>query len=670
MRLNRVTLTDFGLFRGTHEIDLVPRANGGHARPIVLFGGKNGAGKSTLLEAVQLCLYGRSAPGTQMARRDYTTYLNNWIHRYSNGKPAPNEAAVAVEFEYASMGQLRTYLIRRAWSRHGSGVQDTLEVSQDGSPLDALDGAHWQDFIRELVPPGLSQLFFFDGERIQRLADDEDDVGLVDSIKALLGLDLVERLDADLGIFRARQVSRPSSETMALLNDAAAAVKALQGEIATLQQRRAEVFTEWESLQCGIRGLEQGLTRLGGRFAADRQTLLSRKADLAARISECERRIRESAEGALPFAFCPQLIARTSQQMRLESEAFKHRAVSERMTQIYDRVQARMQNGTKKSRRSTSITTGPEAAFLALLREEVEAVVHADPVEILHGHSEDARQRILALFDHACGDVTKELRKLTSELEALTRDLQDVEARLKQIPEDDTLRPTMQDLSEKHKSGATLDQGLRGLDEQLDDRRRRLSKAERDVKKCQQSLENDSRHASRLDLLSRCQAALTAYSARLTDAKVAGLQHEITTCFLRLIRKTDVVQSLHIDPRNFTVTLMDRQGGLLHKTDLSAGEKQIYAIAVLWGLARTSGRALPMIIDTPLGRLDSDHRRNLVEHYFPNAAHQVIILSTDTEIDQKYFSALNGRVSHAYHLDFDGKALCTRLNEGYFWKKG
>ena len=74
-----------------------------------------------------------------------------------------------------------------------------------------------------------------------------------------------------------------------------------------------------------------------------------------------------------------------------------------------------------------------------------------------------------------------------------------------------------------------------------------------------------------------------------------------------------------------------------------------------------------MVIDTPLGRLDSDHRAHLVERYFPHASHQVIILSTDTEIDQAYFTALGPAISHSYHLQFNaGERRCV-IEKGYFW---
>ena len=89
---------------------------------------------------------------------------------------------------------------------------------------------------------------------------------------------------------------------------------------------------------------------------------------------------------------------------------------------------------------------------------------------------------------------------------------------------------------------------------------------------------------------------------------------------------------------------------------------------MLDALAKTSGRKLPIIIDTPLGRLDSKHRKKLVENYFPNASHQVIILSTDTEIDEKYLASLNEHISHTIMLEYKGKESSSEIESGYFWQ--
>lgn len=120
----------------------------------------------------------------------------------------------------------------------------------------------------------------------------------------------------------------------------------------------------------------------------------------------------------------------------------------------------------------------------------------------------------------------------------------------------------------------------------------------------------------------------------------------------------------------FEVELIDENRQIISSKGLSGGEKQIYVIATLEALGKTSGKKLPIIIDTPLGRLDSKHRDKLIEHYFPEASHQVIILSTDTEIDEAYFGEdyLKDDISHAFEIQFDGATKSSKLREGYFWE--
>ena len=114
--------------------------------------------------------------------------------------------------------------------------------------------------------------------------------------------------------------------------------------------------------------------------------------------------------------------------------------------------------------------------------------------------------------------------------------------------------------------------------------------------------------------------------------------------------------------------MFDQKNQKIQRDDLSSGEKQLFAISVLWALAKSSGRPLPVIIDTPLGRLDSDHRLNLVRNYFPHAAHQVIVLSTDTEVDRGLFKEISPNVSHCYHLKYNQEETRTAPKEEYFWK--
>jgi DNA sulfur modification protein DndD len=138
--------------------------------------------------------------------------------------------------------------------------------------------------------------------------------------------------------------------------------------------------------------------------------------------------------------------------------------------------------------------------------------------------------------------------------------------------------------------------------------------------------------------------------------------------FQKLLRKSDLVKGMTINPETFEPTLTGGDGKTLPIERLSAGERQLLATSLLWGLARASGRPVPTIIDTPLGRLDSSHRKHLVERYFPNASHQVLLLSTDEEIVGKYYEALKPFTTRSYLLAHDEKSGQTNIEKGYFLK--
>ncbi|ASC69479.1 hypothetical protein XM38_004060 [Halomicronema hongdechloris C2206] len=159
------------------------------------------------------------------------------------------------------------------------------------------------------------------------------------------------------------------------------------------------------------------------------------------------------------------------------------------------------------------------------------------------------------------------------------------------------------------------------------------------------------------------------FRKRLTKQKLGELEQSITQYFLLLLHKSSLVHRVMVDADTFRLDLYDTEGDLLPIQCLSAGEKQLLAIAFLRGLASVSGRQLPVAIDTPLGRLDSEHRRHLVERYFPQASHQVILLSTDTEIRTEEVGQLRaqGAIAREYLLEYDPSQRQTAIKEGYFW---
>lgn len=153
---------------------------------------------------------------------------------------------------------------------------------------------------------------------------------------------------------------------------------------------------------------------------------------------------------------------------------------------------------------------------------------------------------------------------------------------------------------------------------------------------------------------------------RLQTQKVDILEKNITSCFRFLAQKQAIITSIIIDPETLDITLKDYKGGVLLKDQLSAGEKQMFAISILWGLALSSGYKLPVVIDTPMARLDSAHRSNFINKYLPNASSQVIVLSTDEEINGKYLDDIKAYVNKAYTLIYNDSEKCSTIEPGYF----
>ncbi|QKG23895.1 DNA sulfur modification protein DndD [Actinomadura verrucosospora] len=160
------------------------------------------------------------------------------------------------------------------------------------------------------------------------------------------------------------------------------------------------------------------------------------------------------------------------------------------------------------------------------------------------------------------------------------------------------------------------------------------------------------------------------FGEALLQRHISKLEVAVLKSFQYLMRKSALVRDLRIDTEKFTITLIGPDDQELDPSRLSAGERQLLAVSLLWGLAKVAGNRLPSVIDTPLGRLDSRHREHLVDRYFPEASHQVLLLSTDEEIDEYLLSKLKPSIAHTYTLVHDDKTFTTSVETGYWWSGG
>ena len=678
MIFHRLTLKNFGLFCGEQAFALTPRIKYNKRRPVILIGGKNGAGKTTILEAVRLCLYGARSLGNRVSRSAYHEYLASIIHHSQATLLQPKEASVALEFEHVHSGEKDLYHVKRRWETRQSTkepVRESLIIHKNSEPLSDFEIEHWQDFLNELIPIGLSQLFFFDGEKIQGLAEDASSHAfLADSIKSLLGVDLVERLHSDLKIYLNRSKKDTNSEEISqAINSAEKELGDLETELSCAFEKKAVLDAQIDEIETQISHQEDQIAKEGGGYARQRENLKTEQAKLNQSISDLEKQIQEACGGLLPFALaaslCEQLRTRLIKETEIEAWDSAHKALKERNRELLEQLEENeFWESVPGLSPKPSLRDSIHIRIANLLTKQLQLPESLKDLRRIHSLSPPESQRLLGWVDSCLSEIPEGFHKLNRRFEESNRQLQRVETALGRIPSDEVLEPLMQDLSNIHQQLGGLQKRVEDEDANIQSLMYRRDEVERRLSQLNESQRDRQADLRRAQLVADVQSVLDAYSGQLTRAKVEGLKDAVVDCFNQLCHKHGLVKRIEIDPRTFAVTLYDRQDRSIPKAELSAGEKQIYAISILWGLAKTSGRPLPMIIDTPLGRLDSDHRCRLIEHYFPYASHQVVVLSTDTELDKQNFEMLSPHVSHAYHLAYDQIQGSTKAEESYFWR--
>ena len=665
MQLETLTLTDIGTFRGKKVFDLAPRPRNGTTRPIVLFGGLNGAGKTTFLTAIRLALYGRQSMESGTSQRQYENFLQELIHRSNESVVRLMCASISLEFTYARLGERTRYRVLRNWDETSQGVTERLRVFRDADVQEESSDEQAQAFLNLMVPSGISQFFFFDGEKITAFARDDADAVLGDSIRRLLGLDLADRLSSDLSVYlRQRNASSADKDTQISIKNCDAEYTSLEDEISAAHHR---LETELEpALKASKIELEQRRAELmdrGGAWAVDRSAL-ERERD-AGRVERknVEVRIRESLAGVAIFALAPKLSKAVVGALKGGQADATRRALSNEI-----REQARVLKEKLRAIEDLKTVRPILGQCIDSWVAQIAEKASISKEKVKHEFSDLEARNAIDSLGSVAPLAYRDLVESYQTAHRMVLDEDSIQARLKSAPSKESIQEAMDALTKAAETVARLEQARRQLIEVIRRKIWRGIELTRQLTKLEAKVNVEGAGVRGEQIATSLQDLIVDFKIESAVEKCKTLERHFVSAFRRLSRKQDIVHDARVDSETFKVTLLNGADVAVPKKRLSAGEKQIYAIAMLEALAKTSGRNLPVIIDTPLGRLDSKHRHKLVESYFPVASHQVIILSTDTEVDAAFYKGLQPHISHGYHLAYDETRGATDVEKGYFWK--
>lgn len=656
MIIDRIVLHNFGLYAGHQEIELTPPSR---ERPVVLIGGMNGGGKTTLLDALHLAFYGPSGQCAGRGNQAYKAYLQAMIHRGAD----PGEwAGVEVVFRRVVDGKWKEIVLKRSWHVARGRVEETVDVQADGEP-DPILSEHWMEYIENYLPAKLAGLFYFDGEQIARMAEDEHAAGILETaLNSLLGLDLVERLKNDLSVLaRQHRKKHGTADERKKMTELDAEWKAAQAEWEKAAQEPARLQGLLGRFEKELADLKESFRKEGGELYERREQLEQARESASLEVEKLEEELRELAAGPAPLLLAKKCLEEVERQVNRELEAGRQQILAEAEAER----DARIVKALGKQKLSADV--------MALIRRTLEE----------HRPTRDTAD--MEMYLHPTPELAEELRRLREVALPRTRDvaagllkkLQAARERKARAEEQLGAVPTADAIGK-------LQGKLQKAEERVRETELAFRVAEEKTRQCQvdvaakerawqnamgaaaqnEEFAEDQRRIS--TRIPKVQATLEAFRQRVVAQRASQFERLILESFRQLLRKTRLVEGIHIDPKSYQIGLTGGDGKPLAFTRLSAGERQLLATAILWGISKASGRPVPLVIDTPLGRLDSTHRGHLVDRYFPAASHQVILLSTDKEIIDEELDVLRPYIGREYCLVHEEKHNSTTVKQGYF----
>ena len=635
---------NFGVYAGDNEFLFT------NNKPIVLIGGMNGRGKTTFLEAVLLALYGsNSVAYTESKKRSYAQYLKSFVNKNAEDKTC----IVELEFEINN-GLKENYIVKRAWNSIDKKTNESIFVCKDGVANEFLT-QNWSMFVENILPSALSSFFFFDGEKIAEMAVDSSNNQLKNAIRSMLGITVLDVLENDIlrniKKINKKDINDKSSEVVQELRDEKnQAVKELE-EIDVEIEKLAHVLVEDNDK---LESLHQLYNAKGGDAVEKKQETMKRRAALKSELLSEENLLREIASNELPLVLVSDLLNNIKLQAIDEHNDAVMREAVLQLDDILDEFANEYQGDTKASfdfikyvkKRQQNAQDAPvyslsdQALFQA--NNLVEGLLDSSKIEAKRILVEKKKKQ-------------KQIGELDSylSLDINEKGLQEVYKSIKKA-EGKLIRDQVKMSALEQKRSAANSKVMTTTSEFNKYVEAYLATAE-----SRDSAERTIKYSNmEISILDR-------YQVELQKRKTDILAETITSCYKKLANKKNLINKIVMEADSLAIKYLSEEGKEVTQDSLSAGEQQLMVISILWALAICSKKKLPVIIDTPLSRLDSLHRTALINTYFPNAGEQTIILSTDSEIDSTYYGLMKENVGDEFTLKYDEKTKSTSIERGY-----
>ncbi|MFM7199289.1 MAG: DNA sulfur modification protein DndD [Myxococcota bacterium] len=681
MYLKKLKLRDWKSY--THLELTFPEPS--NRKNVVLIGANNGFGKTSLLEALLVGIFGKDAHhhvGRALKNSSWSSFLERAFNARAS-ESGRHSMSIEVTLEDELDGPT---VIQRVWHftparKHKAG-DDEIRIYQ-GEERELIEPHRLEeepdDFYRSVIvkhflPVDLAQFFLFDGEQVQALARQSAQQQVKAGLDGLLGVHILRRLQDDLRAYASQQQKQTRSLDSKKLQELNDELERLESSIKEKErllhdtekahkearQERDRAILELGSLSGGTQANMQELmthqenlrrdeqrtkAELANLIQGDLTITLSGSPLLRALAGRLELEHKQHEWETSRNAMRPQLqrllelIQHKGQPFEPPLTHIQRRTLEERVTDAWDTLWAPPPGEKNLEYRHPYLS--PQDRQQCLMRMEKLEQTRVEKIEDLLHMLNRQKQEL-----NRCSNQIAQQDEGSSERTArLTEHLQKVSQEVERLAvRTDELKRTLEGETARRRD---LNASLGRLQGELKEAEPQLKRAAL-ARKVVELVD---------DLLKE---AAPRYNQRLGE--------EMTTIYRQMAHKRRVEQ-IEISP-DCEVKMLAAGGRELRSTlDSSAGEDQIFALALISAIAEVSECVFPLVMDTPLARLDTQHRLNVLRYFTTDTKQQVILLSTPEEVHGQFLDAIRDRVCAAWRIEHEeyGNGIGdSRMKQGYF----
>ncbi len=635
MKFKSITINNLFSYYGQIKFDF-----NNSSQAISLIIGENGFGKTSFINSIKIALHGITKDLLQigestLTKQDYivgNSFKNfgGLLNRIAKSE-GKNKASIIIEIEDGGL-----YRIRREFTISENSYQEKLTI-QDFENESFINDYEAQDFINYKISPTLAKFFFFDGEKIQTIADFSKDE-FRQMLEDVLELNIYDQLVIDAeNVIKKINKQELNTELQNIVSEKENELSNITSKVQGIQENLLSENLKLKEILQQEKELDKKLKSLEGKHKIPLKEAKEKLDNLENEKKEYITKFKELSYIQLPLLLNKNLRNKVNKDI---NENYKGNiSISKN---IIDIKKQEFLNQIDNSQKDYI-----EKIFDNVFNSEnnKQSVSFADSIKIESQYNE--------FKDIDLANILDKLISLKDDIKHYSDEIYRIQL---QIQED---KKEFEGDFEKIKQ---LSQNI-GIQKEkitkLEDKINEILIIKREIEKeiAKTSIQEHQNSLARIKIESLKSAIVVAkeMKERIKEDKRELLETSINIKFNLLKKEGYEVDRISLD-NDFNINVYDKNSRAMEILSSSSGQKQIIATALIWGISEYISEEIPMIIDTPLGRLDEKNQSLILNQFYPNASSQVLILPTPSELKHEAFKNLENDISQIFVLSNKGSA--------------